>query len=202
MKKTGFLVAIASPSGGGKSTICREILRMNNSFTYSISWTTRPIRGEEVDGKDYFFTDVEDFKKKIKANYFLEHAVVHGNYYGTSKEYINQRIADELVVLLDIDVQGVKLLRKQNYPLISIFILPPDIDILRNRLKSRKTDSKEVIQTRMANALKEIDCISDYDYLVINDDLKKAVNDVDSILIAEMNRMCRYVNPKNEFLKK
>ena len=202
MKKTGFLVAIASPSGGGKSTICREILRMNNSFTYSISWTTRPIRGEEVDGKDYFFTDVDDFKKKIKANYFLEHAIVHGNYYGTSKEYINQRIADELVVLLDIDVQGVQLLKKQDYPIVSIFVLPPDIDVLRHRLKSRKTDSKDVIQTRMANALKEIEYIGDYDYLVINDDLKKAVTDVDSILTAEMNHMSRYVNPKSEFLKK
>ena len=202
MKKTGFLVAIASPSGGGKSTICREILRMNNSFTYSISWTTRPIRGEEVDGKDYFFTDVDDFKKKIKANYFLEHAVVHGNYYGTSKEYINQRIADELVVLLDIDVQGVQLLKKQDYPIVSIFVLPPDIDVLRHRLKSRKTDTKDVIQTRMPNALKEIEYIGDYDYLVINDDLKKAVTDVDSILTAEMNHMSRYVNPKSEFLKK
>jgi len=202
MKKKGFLVTIASPSGGGKSTICREILKLNNSFTYSISWTTRPLRGEEIDGKDYFFTDVEDFKKKIKADYFLEYAKVHGNYYGTSKEYINQRIADELVVLLDIDVQGVQLIKKQNYPVVSIFILPPDVDILRQRLKARGTDAKDTVKIRMANSLKEIEYIGDYDYLVINDDLKQAIDEVDCILSAEMNRVSRYVNPIEQFLKR
>ena len=200
MKKRGFLVTIASPSGGGKSTICKEILRINPSFTYSVSWTTRQIRGSEQEGCDYFFTDVESFKSKVEEGFFLEYAEVHENFYGTSKAYIENCLQKEKIVLLDIDVQGVELIKKQGFDVVSIFILPPSESILKQRLVSRGTDLPEVIAKRLANAKKEIDFIQDYDYLVINDVIENAISIVNSILVAEQNKVRSYIDPLNEFL--
>ena len=199
MFKKGFLLMIASPSGGGKSTICREILSKNNSLCYSISWTTRVQRGEERHGKEYFFTDIITFREKITQNYFLEYAEVHGNYYGTSKEYIDQRLIEEKIVLLDIDVQGVNLIKDQGYNVVTIFVLPPSFKELQTRLVNRKTDSQENIENRLKNAQIEIEKIPEYDYLVINDDLEKAVITVDNILSAEQNKIKRYVEPIKNF---
>ena len=199
MKKTGFLVTLASPSGGGKSTICREILKLNSDLQYSVSWTTRPIRGDEVNGKDYNFIDIESFKTKIENDFFLEYAIVHGNYYGTSKEYINKCLREEKIILLDIDVQGVELLKKQGVDVVSIFILPPKESILKERLISRGTDSIEIINKRLENSKKEIDQISEYEYLVINDDIQNAIDIVNDILTAEKNKSKRYINPKNYY---
>jgi guanylate kinase len=199
MRKKGFLVTIASPSGGGKSTICKELLRINPTLCYSISWTTRPIRGSEVHGKEYFFTDVETFKQKVKDNFFLEHAEVHGNFYGTSKEFVEQCLSVEKIILFDIDVQGVDLIKKQGYNIVTIFILPPHEDILKKRLTSRGTDSHEVIAKRLVNARREIDCLGSYDYLVINDEIENAISTVNSILIAEQNNVQRYIDPREDF---
>jgi len=199
MKKKGFLLTVVSPSGGGKSTICGEVLKIHPSLCYSVSWTTRPMRINEVDGKDYFFTDIESFEKKIKDGFFLEHALVHGNYYGTSKEYIANCLNEEKIVILDIDVQGVSLIKEQGYDIVAIFILPPSEQILRHRLVSRGTDSQAVIEKRLENAKKEIDFINDYDYLVINDDIENAIMIVNDILIAEQNKIKRYIEPVKEF---
>ena len=201
MKKKGFLVTIASPSGGGKSSICKELLKMNPALLYSVSWTTRAMRGEEVFGKDYFFTDEITFKQKIEAGFFLEYAVVHNNFYGTSKDYIENCLVEEKIVLLDIDVQGVELIKKQGYDVVTIFILPPSEDILRKRLIDRGTDSDEVIKKRLENSKKEIDFLSEYDYLVINDDISKAICNVNNILSSETNKVSRYINPKKEYYK-
>ena len=199
MKRKGFLVTIASPSGGGKSTICREILNINPSICYSISWTTRPIRGEEIDGVDYFFTDIETFEQKIKDGHFLEHALVHGNYYGTETEYVEKCLHDGKIVLLDIDVQGVELVRNGGYDIVSIFILPPNESVLKERLIGRKTDSQAVIDQRLENSKKEIAFLRNYDYLVINDKIENAVNIVNNVLIGEQNRVDRYINPLEDF---
>jgi guanylate kinase len=169
---------------------------------YSISTTTRSIRDGEVDGRDYFFTDTQTFEKKISQGFFLEHAKVHNNYYGTSREFIDKCIANENIVLLDIDVQGVSLLKKQGYGIVTIFILPPCIDVLTHRLTARGTDSSEAIANRLKNARAEIDCLYDYDYLVVNNELMFAVDMVQEILFAEQNRVSRYLNPVAEFYKK
>jgi guanylate kinase len=199
MKKKGFLVTIASPSGGGKTTICRELLSVNKTLSYSISWTTRPLRGMEKNGKDYFFTDIDTFKAKIEEGYFLEYALVHGNYYGTSIEYIEESLNDGSIVLLDIDVQGVDLLKNSSFDVVSIFLLPPNEEVLKERLISRKTDSENSIFTRLENSKKEINHLFSYDYLVINDDLEKTVETVNNILTAEYNKVKRYVDPLSTF---
>ena len=199
MHKKGFLVTIASPSGGGKSTICREVLKRDKNVNYSISWTTRAKRGNEVDGIDYNYTSIEDFKKKIDENHFLEYAKVHENYYGTSKDFIDKSLENEAIILLDIDVQGVELVKKQGYSVVTIFILPPSAKILKDRLINRGTDSVDVINKRLNNAKKEIDCIAGYDYLVINDEIEMTVTTVMSILNAESNKFIRFIDPVSEF---
>jgi guanylate kinase len=195
MKRKGFLVTIAAPSGGGKSSVCNELIRLNLNVRYSISWTTRAIRGNEVNGEHYFFTDIDTFQKKIKEDFFLEYAVVHGNYYGTSKELVDNLLTDGKMVIFDIDVQGVELMKNKDYDIVTIFLLPPDRETLKKRLINRNTDSEEVINLRLQNSLKEIECHKNYDYLVINDDLRETINTVNSILIAEQNRVNRYLEP-------
>jgi len=202
MKKKGFLVTIVSPSGGGKSTICREILKLNSQMRYSISWTTRPIRGSEVDGKDYFFTDVETFKEMISQGFFIEFALVHGNYYGTSKDFIENCLDKGEIIILDIDVQGVEKAKKEGYDIVTIFVLPPTEEILKNRLIARRTDSEDVINQRLINARTEIGYLKYYDYLVINDDIDVAISTINSILKAEMNKYKRYNKPIDEFYNK
>ena len=202
MKKKGFLVLIAAPSGGGKSTICEEILRLNPDLCYSISWTTRAKRGKETDGINYFFTDTATFQNKIEEGFFLEYAEVHGNFYGTSKSYVDDCLDNEKIVIFDIDVQGVELIRNKGYDVVTIFILPPNQEVLKQRLLNRGTDSPEVIIQRLENARKEIDCIECYDYLVINDEINKAIEIVNSILIGEKNKRNRYISPKEDFYRK
>jgi len=199
MKKRGFLVTIAAPSGGGKTTICQGVLKQNNSLCYSISWTTRLPRGAEVDGVDYFFTDLHTFQSKVTEKYFLEFADVHGHFYGTPREFVENSLQQEKIVLLDIDVQGVEMLKTIGYDIVTIFVLPQNETILKQRLLARGTDAHEVIVSRLENAKKEIKNIYNYDYLVINDDIDTSVDVVNSILTAEQNKIKRYLDPINDF---
>ena len=188
-KKLGSLVIVSGASGTGKSTICKSIIASNSDIEFSISCTTRKPRQGEINGNDYFFIGIDKFHEFIKANEFMEYANVHGNYYGTLKSEALNRLNAGKNVLLDIDVQGAMII-KENFkddPIISkctefIFILPPYLLELERRLRNRNTDTEEVIQKRLGVAKSEVDHFLSYDYFIINDDLNKAISDMQSII--------------------
>ncbi len=189
-KKTGFLAILSAPSGAGKSTLARHLLKTGKNIRLSISTTTRPPRPGEREGEHYFFVDQQHFQKKIAENAFLEWAQVFGNYYGTSRETVDDALIRGETVLLDIDWQGARQIR-QNLPatdVVSIFILPPDHDTLLHRLQGRGQDDSEVIARRMAKASDEISHWHEYDYLLINKNLKKARAGLSAIIDAERMR--------------
>jgi guanylate kinase len=172
--QAGSLYIVSAPSGAGKSTLCRILTERLPELRYSISTTTRPPREGEVDGRDYFFTDVETFKAGIQHNKWAEWAEVHGNYYGTSAEFIDHERAAGQDVLLDIDVQGAAQLRVKYPDAVTIFIMPPSLDVLRQRLEQRGADSPETIDKRMANARQEMAQRDVYQHIIVNDRLEKA----------------------------
>ena len=195
-----FLIILSSPSGGGKGTILNKILKRTNNIEYSVSYTTRPPRGNEQNGVHYHFVTETDFKERIAAGDFLEFAQFSGNYYGTSISYIQSLLNKGKHVIMDIEIQGAAQITTTNFPYVKIFILPPTIEILKERLANRKTDSAEEIEKRLMIARYEVTQINNYDYLVINDDLDKAIEEVLSIIKAEENRVDRYSKPEREFL--
>ncbi|HPY96790.1 MAG TPA: guanylate kinase [Candidatus Cloacimonadota bacterium] len=199
MKKKGFIITLASPSGGGKSSILCSVLGLLPQAKYSISYTTRQIRGTEQDGIDYFFISEQEFLKKKEEGFFLEYAHVHNYWYGTAKDYVLNILDQGNHVIMDIDVQGVAQVKELGYDVVSIFVLPPDFETLKQRLIDRKTDSNEQIEQRLINSKKEIDQLIAYDYLVINNSLDKAIECVVNIILAEENRVIRYIDPIKTF---
>ncbi|MDY0151819.1 MAG: guanylate kinase [Candidatus Cloacimonas sp.] len=199
-KSSSFLIILSAPSGGGKSTILTEILKETDNIDYSVSFTTRKLRGIEQDGIHYHFVDEAEFLGRIDDGDFLEHAKVFGNWYGTSISYIKSRLAHEHHVIMDIDVQGATLISATDIPFVKIFIIPPSMEILQERLVLRATDSAEEIAKRLRIARDELVFIPHYDYLVVNDDLAQAVQDVLAIIRAEENRVARYNKPVEGFL--
>jgi len=191
--KRKFLVILISPSGGGKTAIFTKILADNSEIKYSISYTTRKARSNEIDGVHYNFISEEKFLEMKESGDFLESAIVHGYWYGTSKSYINS-VLQKNHIIMDIDVQGAKQIMKSDADYVTIFILPPSREVWLERLNGRGTDSDDVIRVRLESAEKEIQDIRDFQYLVINDDLDKAVNDIETIIKAEENRIERYIN--------
>ena len=194
-----FLIILSAPSGGGKSTILREVLATSPNIQYSISYTTRPPRGDEVNGKAYFFVTVKEFQKKIDQGDFLEHANVFGHWYGTSREFIKSTLHRGHHVIMDIDVQGALQISETDIDIVKIFILPPSLSILKERLEARNTDIPEVIEKRLNTAKKEIACIAEYDYLVINEDIETAVEQVKQIIAAETRRTNRFCDIEKNF---
>lgn len=194
-----FLIILSAPSGGGKSTILREILSSSPNIDYSISYTTRPPRGTELNGKAYFFVTVKQFEEKIKNGDFLEYANVFGHWYGTSKEFIKSSISKGHHVIMDIDVQGAIQISETDFDIVKIFILPPSLSVLKQRLIDRNTDIPEVIEKRLETAKKEIACLEHYNYLVINEDISIAVEEVKQIILAETLRTKRYCDIEKTF---
>ncbi|SHD76944.1 guanylate kinase [[Clostridium] ultunense Esp] len=171
----GFLLVISGPSGCGKGTICKKILERNEKLVFSVSATTRMPRRGEIDGVNYFFINEERFNKMVEKDEFLEYANVHGNLYGTPKKFVLEQIEKGEIVILEIDVQGA-LQVKESYPeAVFIFLLPPSMSELKNRIKKRGTETDKDIDIRLKNAFEELKFIDEYDYIVINDKIEEAV---------------------------
>jgi len=190
-KKGSILFIISGPSGVGKSTLCDYLLSELPDLKFSVSTTTRPIRGEEVDGVNYIFKDKETFKNLVDQNEFLEWAIVHDNYYGTQKQMVNDFINEGFDVVLEVDVQGGLAIQKNDPRAVLIFVVPPTFADLKQRLVGRGTDTESVIKTRLNNAHGEMQSIKSYDYLIINDSLDKSKDLVRSIFKSERNKVSR-----------
>ena len=184
MTKNGRLIIVSGPSGVGKTTLLKRLLEeYKEKIEFSVSYTSRKPRINEKGGIDYFFVSKEDFELDIKENMFLEYAVVHGNYYGTSKRYIEGILRKGKSCLLDIDVQGALTLMKKNIEAVYVFIAPPSVDVLKERLLTRSTDPIEEIEKRIKNAEKELAEKDKYDYIVINDELEMAYRELAQIIL-------------------
>ena len=195
MKKNslrGVVLVISSPSGAGKTTICKKILEEVNGINLSVSVTTRKKRKDEVEGVDYFFKNDEEFILMIKNDEFIENAKVFGNYYGTLKEEVLKKIKNGVDVLVDIDWQGTRQIQKHiPEDIVKIFILPPSIKELECRLKNRASENEEDFLKRMLEARKEISHFDEYDFIIINENINEAVSSVKSILYSERQRKSR-----------
>ncbi len=186
--ESGAILILSGPSGCGKSTLLKELYKSVNKYYFSISTTTRLPRVGEQNGVDYFFVTKEQFEEGIQKGEFLEYAEVHGNYYGTSLKPILLALEENKLVIFDIDVQGQDIVKKSelNRYVTSVFITTPSLEVLKNRLYSRATDSNDVIEKRVRNAVIEINSIDKYDYIIINDDLQKASLELVSVARSAM----------------
>jgi guanylate kinase len=196
LKRKGFNLIISAPSGVGKSTIIQELLKdSKDKLTFSISATTRPMRDKEINGVNYYFKTKEEFYELIKNNSFIEYAEVFGNFYGTLVDDVKNKLESGKDIVFDLDWQGATVLKsKMPEDTISIFILPPSISELERRIRGRKTDNEDVILYRMAKSRAEISHYNEYDYLVINDDLSKAIADIKAIIEANRFRKDKFLN--------
>ena len=181
----GKFIVISGPSGVGKGTICNKIFKEINAW-YSVSTTTRNPREGEVDGVNYYFISKEEFEEKINNNEFLEYNIYNNNYYGTSKKIVLEKMEEGIYVFSEIDVNGAHNIKKIFPDALLIYIAPPSIDVLRERLIARGTEDMEKINQRLEIAKRELEEISFYDYVVVNDDLEKATKEVKDIILKEI----------------
>lgn len=188
--KKGLLIVVSGFSGTGKGTVVNELID-NYQYFLSVSATTRAPRGYEKHGKEYFFLSKEEFNNMIEHNGLIEWAEYCNNYYGTPKTYVEEKISQGENVILEIEMKGAKLIKKQYPKAVLIFIAPPSIIELQNRLLGRGTEDEDTIKLRLHWALEEAEVISDYDYIVINDNLENCVQDIHSIITAEYNKTYR-----------
>lgn len=201
LKRRGLMLVLSSPSGAGKTSLSRALLKSEGSIQLAISATTRKARPGEIDGVDYFFLDKEQFKLRIKNGDFLEYAEVFGNLYGTPKENTEKVMQSGTDILFDIDWQGTQqLAQKARADLVSIFILPPSKKILDSRLKNRAQDSEEVIRARMEQAAAEMSHWAEYDYIIVNDIFDESLEKLKAILCAERLKRERYTH-LSQFVK-
>lgn len=192
LKRKGLLLVVSGPSGAGKGTICKELISKNDDIKLSVSATTRKPRNGEVHGVNYFFIEKEKFEDMIDNGEFLEYAQIYDNFYGTPKAAIIECLENGQDVVLEIEMQGAKQI-KEVYPEgVFIFVLPPSLEELKNRIVGRGTETKEEIEKRFSCAFEEINQIVNYDYFVVNKDVTKSVKEVESIILAEKNKVNRY----------
>ncbi len=191
MKNRGLLLVISGPSGAGKGTVCRELLKKNKDLKLSISTTTRDPRPGEVEGVNYFFRSKEEFEQMIVEGEFLEYAKVYDNYYGTPKPYVKKQLLDGNDIILEIDIQGALKVKEKYEDGVFIFILPPSMEELKKRIVNRGTETKEQVLKRFEHAYRELNFIKRYNYVVVNDQVKNAVEKINAIIIAEKCRVDR-----------
>ncbi|WP_031347892.1 guanylate kinase [Sulfurimonas hongkongensis] len=200
-KKNGVVLVLSGPSGAGKSSLINAIIDDIGDYYFSISTTTRPMRKGEVEGVHYYFVSKEEFQKDIEQDLFLEYALVHGNYYGTSLKPVKEALSQGKLVIFDIDVQGNTAIKNRLGDITtSVFITPPSLSELKKRLINRSTDSKEVIENRIKMAKREIQRTSEYDFVIINDDF-----DVAASVLKQIAKTARIKVPTdriNEFVQK
>lgn len=204
-KETGLLVVISGPSGAGKGTICQKLISRNKNVNLSISMTTRNAREGEIDGVNYYFVSKEEFEKRIEEGKFLEYAIVHNEkYYGTPKDKVEEMLKQGKDVILEIDIQGALKINNLVKEAVFIFIMPPNMKILKERLIKRNTETKEQIIERFTKAYTEINEVSKYNYVVINDEVEEAVKKIEAILLSEKCRVDRIedvdLNNKEEYI--
>lgn len=188
-KNRGSLFIVSAPSGTGKTTLCKQVLSVVPNLIFSVSFTTRQPRPGEENERDYTFVTRETFESLIEAGEFLEWAEVFGELYGTSRRRIDASLASGRDVLLDIDVQGARQIRNSRIEGVFIFILPPSLDALRQRLEHRMADPPEKIAARLRNAVREVQAYREYDYVIINDTLEDAVKELSSVFLAQRARV-------------
>lgn len=201
MDDKGLLIVISGPSGTGKGTLCKELLRKNPDIHISISATTRLARKGEKDGKSYFFVSQEKFNDMIDGDELLEHARVYDNYYGTPKKYVLEMLKKGKDVLLEIDTIGALQIKEKYRDGVFIFILPPSLMELENRITGRGTESKEDIKKRLAAAIEEIKRIKHYDYAVVNEHIRTAIDDIEAIIRAEKCKITRNIDAFDYLIK-
>ncbi|MBR2518562.1 MAG: guanylate kinase [Selenomonadaceae bacterium] len=195
--KRGLLIVISGASGTGKGTVCKKILAEMSNVFYSISATTRKPRQGEVDGREYYFLSVDEFKQWIADEKFLEYAEVYGNFYGTPLNKIEEQLNRGEDVLLEIDVQGALNVKKKCPDGVYIFLLPPSLEELKRRIEGRGSETPESLSRRLKNAVAEIQIGREYDYAVVNDTIENAAAQIKSILVAERCKVTRNVDKFN-----
>jgi guanylate kinase len=183
-----FIVVVSGPSGVGKSTVVDRVLEHAGNFVASVSLTTRPPRGGERDGVDYFFVTAQEFARRRAAGELLEWAEVHGDLYGTPLAFVEKKLSEGVNVILEIDVQGGMSVKERYLEAVLIFLLPPSLEALKERLRGRGTEGEDVIRRRLETAKRELEFLKRYDYLVINDDIGRCVDDCCSVIRAEALR--------------
>lgn len=193
-KQRGKLFVISGPSGAGKSTVVFKALEGREDVCFSVSCTTRKPRPGEVDGREYFFVDLDKFKEMVEKDEFLEHAVYVANSYGTPRAYVEKKLDEGMNVLLDIEVQGARQIKDKMPDAVMIFIIPPSMAELEKRLRSRGTDSERKIEARLLRAREEYEAADFYDYIIVNDDVDTAAKEFSSIITAEN---CKFESRKN-----
>ncbi|AOY77375.1 guanylate kinase [Clostridium formicaceticum] len=191
MDKKGLLIVVSGPSGAGKGTICKNLLKSNKQIKISVSATTRDPRKGEVEGENYYFISKEQFEDMIKQDALLEYASVYDNYYGTPKKYVLENLENGNDVLLEIDIAGALQVKEKFADGVFIFILPPSLEELKKRIVTRGTESQKDIEKRYGCAIEEIEQVIKYDYAIFNDDLQRATKDVEAIITAEKCRVSR-----------